>query len=109
MKGAFRSLLRVVVIAYPIHVVYGQFTYTIDEGEASIKGYTGPVIEVVIPGMIEGVSVTSIGKSAFYGCTSLTRVTNPDRVTYFGDGVSPKQPNPKTARQHSTRTRPDQL
>ena len=36
---------------------------------------------LAIPSIYEGKPVTSIGDWAFYGCTKLTRVTIPDRVT----------------------------
>ena len=40
--------------------------------------------DLVIPSIYRGKPVTSIGDSAFYGCTGLTSVTIPDSVTSIG-------------------------
>jgi len=41
--------------------------------------------EIVIGKTIDGYTVTSIGHSAFYNCSSLTSVEIPDSVTSIGD------------------------
>ena len=43
--------------------------------------------DLVIPDTIGGKPVTSIGRSAFYNCFSLTSITIPDSVTSIGDYV----------------------
>ena len=49
-----------------------------------ILGYEGMAADITISETINGMAVTSIGSSAFYGCTSLTSVVIPDSVTSIG-------------------------
>jgi len=65
---------------------YGDYTYTVSGGEATITGYGGPGGTVSIPSTIGlgNYPVTAIGNEAFYECTSLTAVTIPNSVTAIG-------------------------
>ena len=68
----------------------GQYTYEInsDNVSVSITDYpTDAIGAIEIPATIDGRSVTSIGETAFYQCTSLTSITIPDSVTSIGSGA----------------------
>lgn len=72
-------------------VTHYTWTYKINGGTAEICNddepavYPSPVGALVIPAMLGGVPVVSIGYKAFCECTDLTSVTMPDGVTSIGD------------------------
>lgn len=58
------------------------FKYSMDrKGNITISGFTGEMETVVIPGMIEGHPVTTIGKGAFQNCKHLVDVSMSDYIT----------------------------
>ena len=70
--------------------VCGEYEYIIlEDGTAEIARYTGEAVELVIPAELDGLTVSSIGKGAFFfGRSSpspLMAVTIPDSVTAIGD------------------------
>lgn len=86
--------------ASQISAVSGDFEYTVlSDGTAQITDYFGFKKEVIIPSVIDGYTVTSIGTRAFYyepwpapaavgiaqtgvlRCVEITQVTIPDTVT----------------------------
>ncbi len=58
--------------------------YTTNDAKITITGYTGTATQLVIPDMVEGRPVVRIGAYTFDGCSALTQVVIPDRVTGIG-------------------------
>jgi hypothetical protein len=78
------SLLSLMLLTLPA-AVQAQFNYMTNDGTITIAGYTGSGVDVTIPSTINGLPVTRIGSSAFYGRASLTNVLIPNSVTSIGN------------------------
>lgn len=65
-------------------VVRAQYTFETNNGTITITQYTGPGGDVTIPDTITGLSVSGIGESAFYHCSSVTNIIIPNGVTSIG-------------------------
>ena len=64
------------------------FLLIFDKATKTVTGVTDKTIKSInIPATIDGVAVTTIGKSAFKDCRSLTAVTIPDSVTTIGESA----------------------
>ena len=64
----------------------GNYTYTVDNGEAKITEFNDQTAtEVTIPFTIDDYPVTAIGENAFNYCTSLESVTIPNSVISIGE------------------------
>ena len=80
-------------IVYTAKIAYlsNEFTYSINDNNATITGYNGAETSIVIPDYIKIDStyytVTSIGEGAFSGYNSLTSVTIPASVTSIGSNA----------------------
>src|ERR1039458_10784499 len=67
-------------------VVQAQFTFTINNGTATLTRYTGPGGDVVIPDMTNGYPVTAVGTNAF-AFSGVVNVTIPDSITNIQRGA----------------------
>ncbi len=66
---------------------YGHFEYVVNNNEIKITKYEGSGGNITIPSDIDGKKVTSIGSSAFSGCTSLTSIMISYNVTSIGSSA----------------------
>ena len=68
------------------HDYYSDFEYRInsDGNTATITDYVGSSTNVLIPAVIDGYAITSIGDYAFQYCYSLIEITIPNSVTSIG-------------------------
>ncbi|WP_052350745.1 leucine-rich repeat domain-containing protein, partial [Paenibacillus gorillae] len=68
----------------PVYAAESDFTFTVGANGATVTNYGGTDLNVVIPGMYEGTTVTEIGRSAFdtYGTgkPKITSVVIPNSV-----------------------------
>ena len=64
------------------------YTYTVENGEATITGCDDSITgDVVLPDTLGGYPVTEVGAYAFSGCSSLTSIKIPDGVTSIDEAA----------------------
>ena len=69
----------------PVGAEEDDYTYTVENGCATITGYTGSDTMLVIPDELGGCPVTKIGNNAFQYKSGITYVIVPDTVTEIGN------------------------
>jgi BspA type Leucine rich repeat region (6 copies) len=79
------ELLPLLLIFLLPAVGHAQFNTTTNNGAITITKYTGAGGAVAVPGIINGLPVTSIAGSAFAGISSVTSVTITNNVGSIGD------------------------
>ena len=76
----------------------GDYSYQIlDDGTVEITGYSGSDTELVIPGEIEGLAVSSIDDGAFESCISVISVFISSNVKHIGKYAFNKCTNLRSA------------
>jgi hypothetical protein len=81
------KLLPVLFFLASPMVAFPQLTFTTNNNEITIIGYTGTAPFVNIPGFTNGYAVTSIGRNAFFNNQTITDVQVPDSVACIGANV----------------------
>ena len=59
---------------------FGDYRYTVQNGEVTITEYNGDSAEVIIPESIKGMPVVTIETSAFHNCEKIKTLVIPDSV-----------------------------
>ena len=67
-------------VSYGRGETYGELSYTVVNGEIKITAYEGISSEIVIPAVINGMAVKTIGKQSFQG-TSITSINIPSTLS----------------------------
>jgi PKD repeat protein len=80
--GIFFSVFPNVVFAEDL--VEGDFTYTVNDGVATITGYLGSAEIVEIPVIVGGYQTSHIGDFAFEDCNTINSVIIPDSIITIG-------------------------
>ena len=86
-----KILLCIVMVSFFVHADTWTdsdgytWSYSVSDGAATITGVSPANGDIMIPPIINGVTVTSIGDFAFVDCSGLTSVTIGDGVTNIGE------------------------
>jgi hypothetical protein len=78
--GLHGGLLLVVLLTAKAVAQSQDFTYTTNNGEITITGYTGPGGSVSVPSAINQLPVTGIGPEAFLSGSQMTSLSLPSTL-----------------------------
>ena len=81
------TLLPFALASNAAEVTSGDYTYSIEDGNATIVWYIGSVATLVVPSTLDGYPVTNIGDNAFEYCDTLVDVTFPAGVVSIGQSA----------------------
>lgn len=90
-SAASLTFIRILAVLTPLLIHHTalalDFTHKIENGAATITGYTGPGGAVVVPAVIDGLRVGEIGDSAFQSKINITSVALPEGVAVIGQAA----------------------
>lgn len=81
---AFLVILILCISLFPMGAsaqIEGDFSYTLENGEATITGYNGNGGTVIIPDTLGESPVVTIGEKAFMNCNTISIIKIPNGVT----------------------------
>jgi hypothetical protein len=81
------SLLFVSAFQAVMGEVEGDWTYSVENNQATITGYVGGGGSVTIPSIVNGINVTRVGYQAFLNRTTVTTIIIPSSVTRIEDSA----------------------
>ena len=89
------SLPNIAIAATGDKGSYNDFEYEeMSDGTLCINNYSGDEVNVNVPAVIDGKTVTEIDYLAFSKCENIVSLTIPETVTkYFAPFIDPKKPN----------------
>ncbi len=93
MKRRFTAFIALVLLLFTslptaaeeLHETDSGVVYTVENGEITVVGYHFAGFTLTVPAEIDGMPVTKVDKTAFYGDKNLTSVTLPDTVREIGE------------------------
>ncbi len=81
------SLLTVFIVSFSVSAAdytSGDWTYSVSNNVATVKGYTGSATSIILPTTLGGYKVAAVGERVFENNTAITSVTIPEGYTVIG-------------------------